>query len=139
MKKQRYLYTPVLAVLLWLLWLGIFQSPLVQVLILNKQLAIILALCLFGSTIAGIWTVDAAIEWSAGKTPWGGPQALLIRLAIATTATLLFAFVYARAIASIGGFEFTFLDGLRSQGFIVLGSVWIATQVVDLLFRNYGR
>ena len=139
MKKQRYLFTPVLAVLLWLLWLGLLQSALVSVLLLNIPLAISLAAVLFGATIAGIWSVDAAVEWSTGQTPWGGPQALAIRFAIAAIATALFAFVYARAIASVGGFEFTFLDGLRSQGFIVLGSVWIATQIVDLLIRNYGR
>ena len=138
MQMQRYLFTAVLSTLMWPLSLWCLGNPLVELMRLDYSVGLYLEASLFLATIAGVWSVDATMDWSAGKTPLFGGVAVATHAGIAVIAATVFSIPYSSLITVLSGQSFSYLDALLGQGIIVLGIVWIATQIVDVLKRDYG-
>lgn len=136
MKIRRYTFTALIAVLLWPLWLGILSNPLFSVLQGFPAIAAVLICCLFASTLAGVWVVDGFYSWSSGTLELFGPHVMVTRMSIACATAIIFCIPLKMIISSITNSSFGYADALFSQGLVVVGSVWLAAQIVDMLVHH---
>lgn len=135
MQHQRYAFTALIAVLMWLFSMSLFKLPLFFVAQAYPMIAIILASSLFASTLVGIWFADGFFRWSEGTADLN-TIGILARMRIAGTAALLFCFPLKMILGTITTRPFGYFELLSSEGLFVICSVWTATLIVDALVHQ---
>jgi hypothetical protein len=136
MRLRRYLFTAVIASLLWLVWQGLFKPKFLELFAQLPLTATFLVAGVFFGTISGIWAVDAASGWSSAKTQHIGLTAICSRIGIALVAGMFFSIIASNVFGALG-VSISVWDTFTRLGLSVFGMVWLATQIVDLLARNY--
>ena len=69
MQIQRYLFTALLAVLIWPVYLWFTGDWLFSIMREYPEVALLLLGSIFLGTLAAIWCVDGATAWSSGGLP----------------------------------------------------------------------
>jgi hypothetical protein len=136
MRLRRYLYTASLGVLLWFVWLGVMNYPLFFFVKSDAHIAMSLATSLLAATICGVWIVDGFEQWSRGTFPADNMRATLTRMSIGIASGVVFCIPLRRILSSITNAPFGYFDALFSYGMVAIGSVWLATQIVDLFIHQ---
>jgi hypothetical protein len=132
MRIERYLYTALLATLLWPLFLWLKKDPLFDLMLMDREIALYLLLSLFGGTIAGIWCIGAK---------WRGDAAIIsvasstTRISIAVLATGIFSIPCLRLLQVLDA-HVSYVAILLNWGSLAFTAVWIATYIVDILKRQ---
>ncbi len=135
MRIKRYVFTAIIAALFWPVVLYLLDNPLLNLMRLDGRVTAGLMLSLAFATLCGVWVNDAHSGWASGVKHLGGFDVMLSRFLIAFVSLLIFAIPYSMTITAFAGIRFSYMDALVSQGFVIVGTVWITTQVVDILAR----
>ncbi|MDB5187543.1 MAG: hypothetical protein JWO50_63 [Candidatus Kaiserbacteria bacterium] len=131
---QRYIFTPVLAVLLWPLMLGLIgDSALFNTLLALPMFAAIMFANILCGTFAGVFVFDGLTSWSSGETELVSLRATASRVGIGIIASIVFSIHFASMTYT------NFLDVFLDRGLLtVVPAAWIAASIVDLLVRKYA-
>jgi hypothetical protein len=135
---QRYIFTPLLAVLLWPLTMWLIGDMLISNARDLPTFSTMLVFSVFSGTLAGIWSLDVFTKkWSEGEADLMSVNATLSRVFIAVAANAIFSMYYSTGMHVFGVPNYRFIDAFLGRGFAtVVPAVWIAASIVDVLVRK---